>query len=236
MVVFTIGIPRSASTWMYNLVLALLERQTSSVDGHYVDVPNSLAALISDRNEREIAIKTHVGTHDFWETVPTDAHFIITTRDVRDGIASSRHMFQSVSFQRAIQYSRAAADFSMRAANQQNALVFRYEDKFFEQLSTVIAVAEQLGVPVRTSDAEDILDQLSRENVLKRIKKLQMDGVIGDDADSASHDPRTHWHPGHLKDGRVGKYIDILSQDEIDLVTESFKDYSYHFYGNYLPY
>lgn len=230
MIVVTIGIPRSASTWMYNLVLALMERQGGPVDGYYVDVPNIFSELTSNSNERSIVVKTHVGTHDFWEAVPSDAYFIITTRDIRDAIASSRQMFKSVSFQRALDYSRAAADFSMRAANQNNALVFRYEESFFGKPSTVMRVAKRLGLPITTSDAEDILDQFSRANVLNNIKKLQADGVIGDDTDESSHDPRTHWHPGHLKDGKVGKYSDILSELEIDSITKIFNDYSCRFY------
>jgi len=231
-IVVTIGIPRSASTWMYNLVLTLMKWKAGSVEGHYVDMPNSLAALTSDSNDCSIVVKTHVGTHDFWQTIPSDAHFIITTRDIRDGIASSRQMFKSVSFDQAIEYSRAAANFSMQAADQQNALVFKYEDKFFDKLSTVTTVAERLDIPVTVPEAKEILDQLSRESVLKKIRKLQRDGIIGDDSDEGSYDPITHWHPGHIKDGRTGKYLDILSDIEISSLSKYFQDYFQKFYRN----
>jgi len=231
-IVATIGIPRSGTTWMYNLVLTLAgHHRATLVDGYFIDVGDRLETLMANSDERTLVVKTHVGSPDFWQTMPSDAHFFITTRDVRDGIASSRVMFPFVQFEQAIAYSRVAADFSFQAAEHGNALVFRYEDKFFEKLSTVTAVANQLGIPLSSEHAQTILDQLSRKKIIETIRKLQEDGIIGGDDDAASHDPLTQWHPGHVKDGRIGKYRDILSEEESALINESFEDYMRHFYA-----
>lgn len=231
MIVATLGIPRSATTWMYNLVLAIVGTKLDSVRGYFIDVEDTLETFVAKSDGNTIVVKTHVGSHDFWQSLPDDAHLFITTRDVRDGIASSRHMFPFVQFEQAVEYSRTSANFSIQAAKHRNALVFRYEDKFFEKLSTVKGVADQLGIPLSASDAERILKQLSREKVIEKIKKLQDDGVIGDDNDAASHDRHTQWHPGHVKDGLIGKYRDILSPQESALIDAEFVEYVEQFYA-----
>jgi hypothetical protein len=49
--------------------------------------------------------------------------------------------------------------------------------------------------------------------VKRKIDSLAKKGVFGAKAHPDRFDARTHWHPGHVGDRRIGKYAEILSPE-----------------------
>ncbi|WP_371810974.1 hypothetical protein [Caulobacter sp. S45] len=99
--------------------------------------------------------------------------------------------------------------------------VFRYEDGDIGTCGAILRVAALLGYEVSETQAEKIAEQLSASGVRRMIGELQQRGVIGGDGEPATFDPLTHWHPGHVGDGEVGKHARRLSPAQQCAVLEA---------------
>jgi len=52
---------------------------------------------------------------------------------------------------------------------------------------------------------------LTRDEVRQKIGKLKKTGKFGKNPDANSFDLETQWHPGHVGDGKIGKFAGVLS-------------------------
>jgi hypothetical protein len=153
-------------------------------------------------------------------------------REPRDAIASLLerfgHGFESALRETARQSARIA-----ELARSEDMIVYRYERGFCDRMETVREIAAALGIRVNKAARERIFRSLTREAVKQKIDKLEKRGSFGEKPNADSFDPRTHWHPGHVGNGRVGKYKKILSPAQQKQVLAATRDYCRRF--GYLP-
>jgi hypothetical protein len=90
-------------------------------------------------------------------------------------------------------------------------VVFRYEDNFVSRRATVARLSTKLGLELPHPAIERIFNSLSPESVKRKIAALEKKGAFGIKPDPDRFDAKTHWHPRHIGDRRIGKYTDVLS-------------------------
>ncbi len=79
---------------------------------------------------------------------------------------------------------------------------------------TVLAIAAHLGLNVSKDQAEALLRKLSPEAVKQQITRMVAAGRIDPDKRLVS-DAETLWLPAHIGDGRIGKYQEALSNEQL---------------------
>lgn len=207
-VVVAFGLPRSGSTWAFNVVRMLLARRGGVRSFFGVNL-DAMPAEIRDL-PLPLVIKTH-NCRGFPQSLFETAMTIATVRDPRDAVASAMQMF-GYDFERALRSVTSSGEslFSVR----RRGAVLRYERFTERPVGAVRRIADVIGAPVARDVAVEIAAELSPARIRSRIAELQASGRLGSDAEPTSHDRETQWHPAHLKDGRVGKFADLLSAEQ----------------------
>lgn len=212
--VLVAGLYGSGSTWAYNAIRMLL--------GDHGPV----RAGYSDEGDRPppgdsswpMVIKCHLPDLQMRRLARLrSATVVLTVRDPRDAVASTTRRFHLPleDVRRAVTVSaerlRALADVAP-------VVVLRYEDGFPKQRDTVARLARALLLETATERIDEITDSLRADRVGALITSMARDGAFGENPAPLSVDAVTQWHPAHLGDGRVGKYMDLLSVEDADAV------------------
>ena len=219
-ITIVLGMFRSGSTWTYNVARAITEMMRGGVCAFYAEVMDSVpaAALFSTL---PIVMKAHNLEGQLRDLLP-HARVIFTIRDPRDAVVSMMDLSKIGFYDASMVVSRSIAAIEDAERLTQKAITLQYEYEEIGTIETVVRIADFLGYCLGVGQAEAIAERLSASSVQRTIRKLQEQGVIGPDDQPATFDVTTHWHPGHIKDGRVGKYAERLShQEQIAVVDEN---------------
>jgi len=223
--VLCLGIKSSGSTWLYNAAIRMLKAaKKGRVLAFFAD---HLKMFPQDAASADILI---IKCHE-----PSPALLLLcallrgtvllTLREPRDAAASLmqrfRHPFASVLKDMEREAER------ILALETKPALTFRYEDRFFEREATLGILAKALGVRLSAAERKRIFRALGREAVEKRLHRLVARGRLPDHPDA--FDPATHLHPGHLGDGRIGKFRSVLDAREQAQIAEVTSRYASRF-------
>lgn len=227
-----LGLPRSGSTWVYNVARELLAWR-------YPEGPiacgfsDDFAGLSSKRLPvRCLVLKAHNPQGDFRALLSSArVHLIISIRDPRDAVASMMQSF-SLPFHEAASAVYMSAKAIANAASYGHHLLLRYEDGFPDDLVTVQRMNAAFGCGADASVVRRIHEALSKARVADKLRELGRQGTFRTAPALSAWDPETHWHPGHLGDGRVGKYPDVLTTAQIRRLEQHFAFFmSQFFYG-----
>lgn len=227
-VVLCLGLKSSGSTWLYNVAIRILkeaEPGKGAVRAFFAD--NS--AMIPDGAEkaRILVIKSHEPSAAIlFLTRFARGRVLVTVREPRDSVASLMQRFGHP-FESALKDVREGGKHVMALARERRALVLRYEDGFPDKERTIDEVAAFLGVEISASLRKRIFRSLTREAVQKKIETLH-----AGETDPNAFDPTTQWHPGHVGDGRIGKFKSVLSAAQQRRIAAETKEYAKKFgYG-----
>jgi hypothetical protein len=219
-IVLCAGVKSSGSTWLYNAVIQLCESgfRRDSKKGR----PCRLLPFYADRIEdfpRDadsadlLVIKSHIPSPAlaFLASFAGGSTFI-TVREPRDSIASLMKRFGH-EFQVAKQEVARSAARMVELSAAGRPVVLRYEEAFFRKPTTMAYLAAQIGIALAPAILDRIYRSLTVTNVKREIATLAKSGAFGICGHPDSFDAKTHWHPGHIGDRRIGKYADILSPE-----------------------
>jgi hypothetical protein len=217
MMVLCAGLKSSGSTWAYNVVMEILKatnakassRGRKKVAAFYADKMESFPAAAGAVDQ--LVIKTHIPAPAILLLSQiVRAKVIVSVREPRDAIASLLQRFGH-DFDVALGEVAAGAQCLVKLAAARRCMILRYEDRFYARIETVKKIADFLGVKLPHATLARIQASLTPERVSRRILTLHRTGAFGKRPTSNSFDPLTHWHPGHVGDGRIGKYSTTLS-------------------------
>jgi len=218
----------SGSTWLYNVAIRILkeaEPGKGAVRAFFAD--NS--GMIPDGAEkaRVLVIKSHEPSKAIlFLTRFARGQVLVTVREPRDSVASLMQRFGHP-FESALKDVREGGKHVMALARERRALVLRYEDGFPDKERTIDEVAAFLGVKISASLRRRIFRSLTREAVQKKIRTLH-----AGETDPNAFDPTTQWQPGHVGDGRIGKFKSVLSAAQQRRIAAETKEYAKKFgYG-----
>lgn len=228
-VVIAAGLVGSGSTWAYNAIRLLLEEIPEAAPLH-CGFADRLADLAEPREPPgALLIKTHRPDRAMRILAgATAAPVLLTVRDPRDACVSMMQRFG-----RGFEAVRPAVAMStaqvLRLAMARPALVLRYEDGFARAPGTVARIATYLGLRVARERIEEIGASLSPERVATGIAGMVAAGRFGPAPAPDMADPVTQWHPGHVGDGRSGKWPEVLSEAEARAVMADARAFAMRF-------
>ena len=227
-VVLCLGLKSSGSTWLYNVAIQVLKEASPKpkVAAFYAD---NFRMLPTGSDAADVlVIKTHEPTDAIlYLTRFARGRMLVTVREPRDAAASLMQRFGH-SFEGALKDVTAEGAILAALKRRVPSMVFRYEDGFTENEKTVARIARHLGVALSDAARRRIFRALTKEAVKKKIGK-----VLAEDAHPDTFDLQTHWHPGHVGDGRVGKYKSVLAPAQQKTVLAATRAYRRAF--GYLP-
>lgn len=237
--VFVAGMPRAGSMWTYNVVRQLI-RLAGKIPWPEKVPPDERRAL-----ERALMAPAKPGYVNCIKThycIPVDRaniKIICNYRDIRDATLSYMR-FMKCSFDAALESARASmstTDHYLQAGSR-NILPVDYDDVVGAPSLVVARVAAFIGVEATAAGIEDIVNQLSRERVSGRLKKLAtvasgQDPESGPRFESDSHthirnldgsyrayDRETGFQGNHITSGRPGEWREALSAEQQRMLNE----------------
>lgn len=217
-IVLCAGLKSSGSTWLYNAVIQLCESdfRRRSKDQDLSQVLPFYADRIEDfpadaDSALLLVIKTHIPSPALaFLTSFARGSVFITVREPRDSVASLMKRFGH-EFEASLQEVSSSGARLVELSSLGRSMVLRYEEGFFRRPATMARLSRQMGVAVAPASLDQIYRSLTAANVKREIARLAKRGAFGVCGHPDSFDPKTHWHPGHVGDRRVGKYADMLS-------------------------
>lgn len=210
--ILCVGMLRSCSTWQYEVVSHLVERQLAGTRIGYLEGPE-YAAQPPARSGVWRVVKAHYRDEVFAAQIAEGkARAVYAYRDVRDVVFSMCHKF-GLSFEEVLASGKLHAlledDRFWRA--QPGILMQRYGDIVARPVTSVRELARFLGVTLDPGEAGKIATEYSFESNLKRTtnltRRLKAEGVdLNDHRNVFRHDPSTLLHWNHLRSGRIGAW------------------------------
>jgi FkbM family methyltransferase len=222
------GLHSSGSTWMFNLVREICKAGGIRFESAHRDSAGNLPW--KEPRVRTIVAKTHNPWADYDAIIGESGDpAVITVRDPRDALVSFMRRFpkgQGKDFDEALGLIGRSADCLMRVSQLKDIPVFRYEDGFIGHPATAASVAHMLGIQLPADEFDRILTELSFVSVREKIAGLEAAGVIKDESE---WDRETHWHAGHVGDGRIGKWREVLTEAQERAIIARTKDFCERF-------
>lgn len=205
MLIFCLGLPRSGSTWLFNVVRGLLSESYDDFTAFFAETGEQFTERCPP-SARNLLIKAHsvddllARTLDLAGVVP-----IITWRDPRDVVASMNEIGLGDPGSLARTVSGIGATIVGYRNTHPQALVLNYEDQFTEEAETIRRIAKRLGLSPSPARVKELYKTLSHAGLRDKIDRWS--SGLGKKSDFITDvDLSTHWHKNHLGDGRIGKW------------------------------
>lgn len=210
-VIICTGMYSSGSTWLFNAVRGIgqVAYGAEAVASCYAETLDRLPPF--DPGIRLLVVKCHMPTQaHLWLALASGGECLATIRDPRDAVASLMQRF-GLTFDVALRMVAHSAALLAEAVLW-IAEPLRFENGFPADPSTIPLLAARLGMPLSTQDAAQLHGALSPEVISGKIAALEASGIFGDMPAALAKEPETQWHPGHVGDGRIGKFREILDE------------------------
>ena len=225
----TLGVPGSASTWVFNVVreLQMIQFGAKRVHSFFNEsIEQVWHFLIEHPNmDRALVWKLHEA-NDSWLRFLTENKIglLLSVRDPRDAMLSLMERFGEsydgafIRVNESLQRVTDGAGF--------HHMWLRYEDRFFDQTETVAAIAKHLGVVMpegeqdrifyayQTTAVREFAEQIGRfpSSRFKAVETMRYDEV-------------TQIHQTHIGDQKIGKWRDRFSMEERHRLTSLFEPF-----------
>lgn len=218
MIAVVLGMPGSASTWIFNVVRELVAALGEPAVSLYADRASDLLAELAVGDARHVVIKAHSLDPRMLALVRVSGgHLIVSTRDPRDSLLSMQDRFGHAAQDVTRQIALSAASIAMVRSEVPRQLHLAYEARFPRRKSTIGQIASFLSIERDPSHYAAIFEKLNVASIRSHTASL---AELGYDPDW--FDPATHWHPRHVGDGRIRKWTDRLSAPVSEAYLEAF--------------
>jgi hypothetical protein len=216
-----LGMFSSASTWTYNVVqqVAAAVLPGGAPASLFLDFDDGLP-VVDDR----MIVKTH-GSAVARALGQLATGIVITLRDPRDAVVSLMTS-NKLPFEIALRMTEVSAMTCVPFVRHPRAVVFRFEDRFFEDPVTVDRIAALFPGRLAAGESARVFAALRREAVDAFI--AEMDGKpttqVGFNTATGQHDVfnvATGWHKHHAgRKGEVGRWHRDLSDAQIRAIDQ----------------
>jgi len=200
MLVVCNGMPRSASTWSFNVVKQLLrtrEPAAAIYSGYDENVGHFLETTTATANH--VVLKCH--TLDALGRALARvgaAKIVYTHREVSDAVVSCMRIFK-LDFEEAITSVQSSVDLYAFHRETGNALILSYEVITQRPVEAVASVGSYLGIDTPRSLVAEVAHETPPASLRRTVEELN---VLHDDPHA--YDPETLLHPHHFAVGPRG--------------------------------
>jgi hypothetical protein len=214
-----LGIYASGSTWIFNA-----SKKIATAQGRGARLRSGFAANLDDLTFTADAQVAIVKTHDMdiggAERMRAVSDVIwLSVRDPRDCVTSLM-LYQQFPFEDALEVIKAAAEFCLSVIEDPRTILFKYEDKFFDERATLDTLANGIGQkPLPLADADRIFAETRRSAVERLIKSFPQLPTVVQPEPGHLVDLDTQWHTHHAgRTGEVGRWRKMLTAQQADVV------------------
>ena len=225
----TLGVPGSASTWVFNVVreLQMIQFGPKRVHSFFNRSVEKIWDFLIQHPHADVALvwKLHEANR-FWSQflIENKIGLLLSVRDPRDAMLSLMERFGE-SYDGALHRVSDSMQSITNAVNYEH-MWLRYEDRFFDRTETVAAIAEYLGVVMPEGEQERIFSTyqtIAIRSFAEHIENLLPSRLKGDEA--TRYDETTQIHRTHIGDQKIGKWRDRFSMDERHRLTSHFEPF-----------
>ena len=212
-----LGMYGSGSTWVFNVVL-------KAAHALYPDQPVRSGFAMSPRDLAFLGdgscipiVKTHETDDMLRDLLDRRATArLISIRDPRDCLASLL-TYHNLTYLECFGRVLRSALFCAALAEHPGALLFRYEDRFFNDPATITTIAATFGHALSDADRDRIYAETRRSAIEAMIANLDSSPTVFHHADPAETlDTVTQWHRHHAgRTGEIGRWRGILSAEQV---------------------
>jgi hypothetical protein len=230
MLVICNGMPRSASTWAFNVAVGLLQRSepSSELHGRYDE---SVARFLESAppSATHLVVKCHdLDARARALARAGEAQTIYTWRDPADAAVSYMRMF-GYDFELAC----AAIESSLKLYRfhrlRGTALILSYAEIVDMPADAVARISGYLGLGHSPEIVRAVVEETSLDRVKEQVQRL-------DTADETElirvgevvYDPKTLLHRGHVQDGSVGYGKEVLTAQQLRQCDALVQRYVHH--------
>lgn len=200
MIVFCAGLRSSASTLQYQIAKHLVE--SNNLGFGFIRAHNRTLTDFNTNNSKCVIIKTHKLRKSDIDIIQNhNAKILMTVRDLRDQLCSlmQRRTYNfDGALSRMISYKNEQSEW-LKFENKM--LTFWYCDFINDIENHVYKIANFLGIPVTQIEASDIANKYSLDSNRKRLGS------------------------NHITDARIGKYKEMLTEEQIAKVEHEAGDW-----------
>jgi hypothetical protein len=210
------GVPRSASTWAFNVALGLLRGSYPSTElGHGYDesVVDFLAALPPRAGHAVMKCHNLDAPGKALVRLGT-VKTIYTWRDPADAAVSCMRKLDC-DFERAVSLIEPSLSLHRLHREWGTALILSYDEIMTGSFEAIVHISQYLGLEHDPAVLDAVAAETSFERVREKVGQLDNDHDRLTRSGEVSYDPETLYHPGHISDGSSGYGRRILSADEI---------------------
>ncbi|MDH5766321.1 MAG: FkbM family methyltransferase [Gammaproteobacteria bacterium] len=227
--IFIIGMARSGSTWVYNVVKELLNSKKIGVVFGFVGEDAELDYFISSQGIQKSAhkpglIKFHLLSTKAKELIKCGrAKAIYSKRDIRD-VVVSRMDFENITFEEIISSGKLEAILSNHEQINKlsGILSIEYEDIMSIPFKVMDLIQEYLDIKIDRIEAEKIIQDYSIESTKRIANSIANKQNI---LNKLHYDSETLIHAGHIASGKPGRYLDKLSDEQLKIINSIANDY-----------
>lgn len=226
-----LGMFASGSTW---IVHTLRTTGTLLFPGEphvsrFVETPGGLPAGWS--SSPRLIVKTHHLDDTAALLLLRGAkHIWISIRDPRDSVASLM-TYMHVDFQTALANVAKSARQCERVFENEKCTMFRYEERFFDDPSTLDRFAASLSGALSNEARDRLFRQTRRDAIERLIQSVDPNETVDDGFSGHRVHVPTQWHTHHVnRTGEIGRWHRELTGDQAEEVSYVLRDWMSRFH------
>lgn len=225
--IFVVGMPRSGSTWTYNVIRSILAVLGPGTADGYVGEGDAVDAHLRSKsagvcNKWPGLIKFHGPTEQVVQMLKIGrARAIYSQRDLRD-VTVSLMDFDRVTFEQIVDSGRLDAIMKTNLfwRHQPNLMKVEYQEIMRKPEDTVCCIAAWLNYSITDSQAKEIANNCSlnasrrsMERLTEQLSDLKKEQLLS--YRQRYYDKNTLVHYNHIKSGEIGRYRKCLTDAQI---------------------
>lgn len=222
MIVICNGMPRSGSTWSFNVVLGLLRRCYPGENIHF-GYSQAIVEFVkaAPPTARHVIMKSHFLTPYARALARTGgAKVVFTWRDLPDAMASALRAFSACgdTFEGFFKAFDAALELLAFHRETGNAVIIGYDEILGRRIETIHRIGGHLGLERLTPQIiNDVAEETSIERMQRIVERINATGNerllrVGN---RDFYDPETLLRKNHIHDGRPGYGRAALTAEQV---------------------
>jgi|GEM_PF-1860445 len=210
------GMARSGSTLLFNIIKEMVNFHYRKIDPYFID-----DSEYSNLLNHEISLfikKNHRYSFSLQRRLKKKLTFgFFTHRDIRDVVVSLMQNGRITDFNKwsADGRLRKIVNDALLYARTGNVMMIEYEDLLNNKLKVIDIIADNLKLNLFPEEEQSIVEKTDLVSTKKLLSAKETDTI----------DLANHLHKNHISDGKVGKWKEILTKEQIAYINSSTKDF-----------
>ncbi|MDT8386623.1 MAG: hypothetical protein RQ736_03870 [Thiogranum sp.] len=207
--IISAGMPRSASTWLYNAIRLVMLKQPNMAN-------KFSSGWIGDLNKLPQKNYMLIKVHEFNDDLASaSTAMFYSYRDIRDVIASVARKFGGIpSLEEAGKYIESHENW-IQAAD----LTVKYESMLHDKESIIVDIVNALNAK-QTLPFQCGEDVLNAEEIVKEIETLDFNSS---GSRNIHYNEMNLYHKRHITDGRHGAWKEYLDAKLVSCITDKYQ-------------